>query len=181
MNELELLVEKLKVLEKSIDGFSKAIKEVALYLKEKTNSDDEEITILLANKDRTFLSFAYPEYLVNAGTIPVNSIDSIPANIYRKGSYFLENNVHKIKHLAIFELIKTPQKKVLPIFKMMGMVIPADNDKIGVIEVSRRSTEFETSGPDFTDLDLSMLNKLVKEIGPLLKKLMPEDYTAKMK
>ena len=138
------------------------------------------MAIFLTNKEKTVMSFACPEYLVNSGMIPVSSTEALTSNIYRTGRGIMENNLQQQKHLSIFEIIRTPEGKIKPIVKMLGALIEADGEKFGVIEISRRTGMNDDSGEDFSENDLMFLQKTIKIIAPFLKRVMPENFRGKI-
>ena len=183
MKDINELVAKLKMelnKEDKEKAFETIIKEIEKYYKENLRMSDHEVAIFLANEEKTILSFACPEYLVNSGMIPVSSTEAYSASIYRSGRSIIENNFQQQKHLGIFEIIRTPEGKILPIWKMIGAAIEAENDRIGVIEISRRAVSFEDAGEDFAEKDLIFLEKTAKILAPFIKKAMPENFRGKI-
>ena len=134
----------------------------------------------MANDEKTVLSFAAPEYLVNSGIIPVSSTDAYIASIFRRGSSLIENNLQQQKHLSIFEIIRTPEDELRPIWKMMGTLIFFEKEKLGVIEISRRSNKQEDAGEDFMESDLMFLENTMKKLAPYLKRAMPPNFRGKI-
>jgi hypothetical protein len=63
---------------------------------------------------------------------------------------------------------------------MIGAAIEVDKDRIGVIEITRRSVSFEDAGDDFSDKDLLFLEKTIKILAPFIKKVMPENFRGKI-
>lgn len=184
MKEFNLLIEKLKNdVQKgsSEENLKKVIHRIANFYIEQLNVNTDEVAIFLANQEKTILSFAYPEYLINSGMIPVSSTDAIASHVFRTGRSIMENNFQQQKHLFIFELIKTPDNKIKPIWKVMGAVIALPEDKIGVIQISRRGADISEVGSDFTLQHLDFLEKTINELAPLIKMVLPENFTGKIK
>lgn len=184
MKDVSQLILKLKIelgkLEKE-EGFNFAINEIAQFYMESFKLSSEEIAILLANREKTVLSFAHPLYLVNAGMIPVNISEAIASRIYRTGKGFIDNNLQQQRHLFIFESIKTPDDKILPIWKMIAARISADENILGVVEISKRSQNFNDAGEDFIISDLQFLEDSIKQITPVLMDVLPENFRGKFK
>ena len=164
------------------DAFPEVIGQVTSYCSSQFGLRPIEVAILLASADASVLSFAAPAYLVDSGMIPVSSHEAVVSEIFRKGKALVENNIQQQKHLVIFEMIPTPDKKVLPIWKMMGAVLPGTGGRhVGVIELSRRGESFQESGDDFTEEQLEHLTEMAQKVGPIIQKVMPEDYKGKVR
>jgi hypothetical protein len=179
MKDIFLLTETLKheiAANTPEEAFRIVIKAITSFYMENLYLDDDEVAILLIDKDRTVLSFCQPDYLIDSGMIPISSNESIASEIFKKGSDYLENNFQQQKHLNIFETIKTPDNEIKPVWKMIASVLEADDEKIGVIELSRRSILRKTAGEDFTQEDLNFLRDSQRKLGPLLKQVLPENY-----
>lgn len=84
------------------------------------------------------------------------------------------------KHLSIFEVIRTPEGKIMPLYKMMGALISVDDDKVGVIEISRRSADPTDQGEDFGPSDLQYLEKTIKILAPYIKRVLPDNFRGKI-
>lgn len=162
------------------EALKKVLQAIELFYTENFFLDKYEVAIFLANKEKTVLSFACPEYLVNSGMIPITSTEAYIASIYRNGRGLIENNLQQQKHLSVFEIIRTPEGEVRPIWKMIGALIGIDNDKLGVIEISRRAKKQEEAGEDFMESDLMFLENTVKKISPYLKKVLPANFRGKV-
>jgi len=183
MQELEVLKQELGSMISQPDSperFSTAITALAVTLMRIFSLEDTELAIFLSNAEKTFLSFAYPPYLVDAGIIPVTSADAVVAQIFRMGRPVMENNFMQQKHLSIFETVKAPGKTIYPICKMLGVPLGEGTERIGVIELSRRAASYAEAGPDFTAMDLERLKQLTRELTPYLIKLMPQDFRGKL-
>lgn len=183
MKDITLLVEKLNSLsaeDRTDSIFFTILENIARFYIENLELHGNEVAILLTNKDKSVLSFAFPDYLINAGIIPVSSPDAFASQIYKLGRGFIENNFNQVKHLHLFEFIRHSEHKPLPIWKMMGAVIRVGDDKIGVIEISRKGASLQESGDDFTQENLEMLIHTMEMLAPFIKRAMPEDYRGKL-
>ncbi|UCH94796.1 MAG: hypothetical protein JSV88_31675 [Candidatus Aminicenantes bacterium] len=183
MKDINELIGKLKIeigKEDKEASFWAVIKEIEQFYKENYYLEDYEVAIFLVNQEKTVMSFACPKYLVNSGMIPVTSTDAITSAVYRSGRGMMENSFHQQKHLSIFEIIRTPEGEIKPIWKMIGALIAVEDDKLGVIEISRRSVKPEDAGEDFTENDLLFLQKTIKILAPFIKKVMPENFRGKV-
>lgn len=162
------------------EAFKKVIQAIDLFYTENFFLDKYEVAIFLANKEKTVLSFASPEYLINSGMIPVSSTEAYMASIFRSGRGLIENNLQQQKHLSVFEIIRTPEGEIRPIWKMIGALIAVETDKIGVIEISRRAKKQEDAGEDFMESDLMFLENTMKKLAPYLKRVLPADFRGKV-
>ena len=162
------------------EAFKNVIREIETFYTENFHLNDWEVAIFLANNEKTVFSFACPEYLVNSGMIPVSSTEAFSASIFRSGRGLLENNLQLHKHLSLFEIIRTPDDKIRPVWKMIGALIKLEDEKIGVIEISRRAVEQADAGEDFTERDLQFLESTIAKLATFIKKVLPEDFRGKI-
>ena len=179
MKDINELIAKLKIEISKGDrekAFSAVIEGIEQFYKENFFLDEYEVAIFLSNQEKTVLSFACPKYLVNSGMIPVSSTDAATSSIFRTGRGIIENSFQQQKHLSIFEIIRTPEGKLKPIWKMIGALIAVEDDKVGVIEVSRRAGKPEEADEDFSENDLLFLQKTIKILAPFIKRVMPENF-----
>ena len=163
------------------ENFKKVILEVAQFYVDNLRVAKDEVALLLANQDKSLLSFAYPEYLVDSGMIPITSTDAIAASIFNTGKSVVENNLQLQRHLSLFGIIKTPNNQIRPIWKMLGALIHTEKEKLGVIEISGRGTSFEKVTRDFTLADMDFVEETITKLSPFIKQAMPEDFRGKIK
>lgn len=183
MKELAELIMKMQMIcsrEKSEENFSELISHIVDFYIDNLKVSKNEVAILLVNEEKTVLSFAAPEYLINSGLIPVTSTEAVASAIFRQGESLIDNNFHAKKHLALFEIIRTPDQQVLTIWKIMVALVSVQNEKLGIIEISRRVKTEEKAGDDFTGRELSFLEETIKQIAPFIKKGMPENFRGKL-
>ncbi len=180
LNELIGLLATETAKENKDEALKNVIKEIELFYTENFFLNQYEVAVFLANMEKTVLSFACPEYLVNSGMIPVNSTEALTSSIYRTGRGIIENALQQQKHLSIFEIIRTPDDKVKHIFKMIGAAIGVGDEKIGVVEISRRAVQQADAGEDFSESDLLFLENTISKLAPYLKKVMPVDFRGKV-
>lgn len=183
MKDLNELIGTLAVVSAKEDrdlAFKNVIHEIELFYKENFFLNDYEVAIFLANEEKTVLSFACPDYLVNSGMIPVSSTEAFTSAIFRTGRGIIENNFQQQKHLQIFEIIRTPEDKIMPIWKMIGALIAVGGDKLGVIEISRRADDPGDAGEDFTESDLMFLENTIKKLAPFIQRVKPKNFRGKI-
>ena len=183
MKELSELIGTLAVevaKENKEEAFRNVIREIEAFYTENFHLNDYEVAIFLTNDEKAVLSFACPQYLVNSGMIPISSTEAFSASIFRTGRGLLENNVQLHKHLSIFEIIRTPDDKIRPVWKMIGASIAVEDDKIGVIEISRRAVSQADAGEDFSETDLKFLANTITKLAPFIKKVLPRNFVGKV-
>jgi hypothetical protein len=161
--------------------FKKIVADIQQFYMAAYQVTANEVAMFLTDKEKSVLSFACPEYLVDAGMIPVTSTDAIVSNIFRTGRSVIINGFSQQKHLSVFEVIPMPDKQIAPIWKMIGALIQVEGDKIGVIEVSRRGPEILEVGEDFTQNDVEFLSSSIEKLAPYIHKFMPEDFKGQLR
>lgn len=123
----------------------------------------QQTEVALLRLDRGLLQFIYPDELRSAGSIPISST-SIAAHtaISKKSEIF--NNFARVKHASIFETIKLgategiDTSEPLPIQKLMSAPVVDENHRVlGVIQISRKGSEANFAGADFSREDLHEL------------------------
>jgi len=183
MKDINLLIEKLKIeveRKNSKEAFNNIIYEISKFYMENLNVREEEVSILIVNNEKEILLFVCPAFLVDSGMIPISSDDAIASRIFKTGRPLLENNLQAQKHLSVFEMIPTPDNKIKPIWKMIGALIYLNDEKLGVIEISKRGVTFPEAREDFTSKDLDFLEKSMYKLAPFIKKTIPEDIDVKI-
>jgi hypothetical protein len=185
MRDLTEIITKLRMEMGSEDApevkFKKIVADIQQFYMDVYQVTENEVAMFLTDKEKSVLSFACPEYLVNAGMIPVTSTEAIVSNIFRTGRTVIINGFSQQKHLSVFEIIPMPDKKVAPIWKMIGALIQVDGEKIGVIEISKRGPEILEVGEDFTQNDVEFLSSSIEKLAPYIHKFMPEDFKGQLR
>ncbi len=184
MKDITLLLEKMKgtlVEAKGNEAFTAIVHDITTFYSDVFGLRKDEVAILLTNQEKTVLSFAYPEFLVNAGMIPISSPDAFASQIFRLGRGVIENNFNQVKHLHLFEYVRMGDGgKTHPIWKVMGSLLKSGEERIGVIELSRKGPSPEESGEDFTPDQLEFLDRSIAMLAPFLVKTMPKDFRGKL-
>ncbi len=162
------------------EAFKNVIRKIEAFYTENFFLNEFEVAIFLTNDEKTVLSFACPEYLVNSGMIPVSSTEAYGATIYRTGRGVIENGLQQQKHLHIFEIIRTPDDTIKPVWKMIGALIAVEEEKVGVIEISRRGLNQGEAGEDFTESDLRFLENTIMKLAPYIKRVLPGNFRGKI-
>jgi len=176
MNGINVLIEDLRTLISSTEfsaaeRFQVAMNRMASFLADSFAVEKAEVAILWNRKKS--LSFLWPDFLAEAKELPVNSTLPVAAKIFRSGSSFLDNRFIERKHMVEYEFVKEADGGSRLIWKMMGVAITVEGERLGVIQVSRKRSAFSEPGPDFTPADLELLEKLTARLGPFLQAVVP--------
>jgi hypothetical protein len=161
------------------DKLNKIIGKIVQFYMKNLGVQDDEVAIFFANKQKNALSFVYPGYLSDSGVISIESPDAIVSQIFRTGKPFIDNRFLEKEHLSVFEFVKTPQSETKLIWKMIGTLILYENEKLGVIEISRRRGSFSDVGTDFTHDHLEFLVQSIKELAQIFKTLHDDIFKQK--
>jgi hypothetical protein len=123
----------------------------------------QQTEVAILRLEQGLLHFIFPDELRTAGSIPISS-SSIAAHtaISKKSEIF--NNFARVKHASIFETVKlgtsegVDASEPLPIQKLMSApVVDEDARVLGVIQISRKGSESNFAGADFSREDLHEL------------------------
>jgi hypothetical protein len=176
MNDVNALIEELRTLittsELSVEErFQVGMNRMAGFLADAFGLEKAEVAILW-HRGKS-LSFLWPDFLAEAKDLPVKSRLPVAASIFRSGNSFLDNRFMEREHMVEYEFVKEPDGESRRIWKMMGAAITVDNERLGVVQVSRKRSAFGEPGPDFTPADLALLEKLTARLGPFLKAVIP--------
>jgi hypothetical protein len=127
--------------------------------------------IALLKVDKTTLRFLYPPGLRTAGSIPLTS-PAVAARTATTRSSLLSNNFARVKHVRIFEDVKTgitsdaPDR--MPIQKLMSApVLGSEREVLGVVQISRKGFDAGSAGADFTGEDLKTLEQAAGVIAAM--------------
>lgn len=144
--------------------------EVAIQaLRQVFNLLPDEIAILSVDRENEVLRFVWPAKLQKSGTIPISSRDSLAARTFRENKAVANNRFAAIFHASIFEQVKLApevKERPQPIQKILSAPLPAtDGTPTGVIQISRKGSDSNAVGPDFTREDLASLIEISKVLG----------------
>lgn len=135
----------------------------------------DEVGILMASKDGTYLRFIAPRKLCDLGTIPLTKRDSIAVSVFIRRVGEANNNVPLVRHVAFFESVKLADK-VQPIMKMVTVPIVADNVVIGVAQVSKKGETLAAAGADFSAQDIHRVISYFDGVARFLLAARPERF-----
>ncbi len=148
------------------------IKRTAAFCVNCFGTQQDEVAIFLINKDLTALSFVYPPYLVDTKPIEVASDIPVVSRIFTTGNSILDNRFLERERLYQYEFIKGEDYESKLIWKIMGAAIFQGDDKIGVVQISRKRAAYSDVGDDFSENDLLQLESLAIQVAPVIKKYM---------
>jgi hypothetical protein len=127
--------------------------------------------VALLKSEKAALRFLFPPGLKTAGSIPLTS-PAVAARTAATRSALLSNNFAKVKHVRIFEEVKTgipsemPER--MPIQKLMSApVLTSAGQVVGVVQISRKGFDPASAGPDFTGQDLKLLEQAASVIAAM--------------
>ena len=182
--KLEEFKNKLKELKKE-EGekekkFFKFLDMLSEFLQDIFRVEEDEVTVLMTDKREALLSFVKPDYLRNAGIIPLSSQDSFAVQSLVNAKAKVVNHLKTKRTSSVFELVKNPDKPNYPVQKLMVVPLLLKGKKLGVIEIMKKAMSSSEAGPDFTEDDLKQLVEIVKEILPYFDFFKPEDFKPKL-
>ncbi|TFG79160.1 MAG: hypothetical protein E4H23_06470 [Chrysiogenales bacterium] len=176
MKEVNALIEELRALISTsefsaAERFQTAVNRIAAFLADAFGGEKAEVAILWNRGDK--LSFLWPDFLADAKELSIKSKLPIAANIFRNGRSFIDNQLMEREHMVEYEFVKEADGESRRIWKMMGVAITVDGERLGVVQISRKRSAFSEPGPDFMPGELDLLEKLTARLGPFLKAVIP--------
>ena len=176
MNDVNALVEDLRALIttsefSAAERFQVAMNRMAGFLADAFGGEKAEVAVLW--KRGKSLSFLWPDFLVGAKKLAIDSKLSVATGILRSGRPFLDNRLIEREHMVEYEFVKEGDGGSRLIWKMMGVAVTVDGKRWGVVQISRKRSAYNEPGPDFTPADLELLEKLAARLGPFLKAVIP--------
>ena len=176
MNDVNILIEELRTLIatsefSAAERFQVAMNRMAGFLAEVFGGEKAEVAILWNR--RASLSFLWPDFLAGGKELSIHSTLPIASNIFRSGCSFLDNRFIERKHMVEYEFVKESDGGSRLIWKMMGVAIVVEGERLGVVQISRKRSAYTEPGPDFTSADLDLLEKLSTRLGAFIKAVIP--------
>ena len=176
MNDINILIEELRKLVATselpaTERFQVAMNRMAGFLAEAFGGEKAEVAVLW--KRGRSLSFLWPDFLVGAKKLAIDSKMSVATDILRSGCSFIDNKLIEREHMVEYEFVKEADGGSRRIWKMIGVAVTVDGKRHGVVQISRKRSAFNEPGPDFTPADLELLEKLTARLGPFMKAVIP--------
>jgi len=178
---MEELIQKIKHLESQITPknklqlFEETVDFIVDYLSKYFKVNSDEVGIILLTSNRNFLRFVAPKKLYKGGaTFPISKRESVATKVITTLKPDIQNNLSNVKHLSIYEQVKTTEDRPKAIQKMLTLPLILENKAVGVIQISRKGDTPEQSGPDFSQNDVKKLLELAPLFLPFLMKSKPD-------
>jgi hypothetical protein len=176
MNDINILCEDLrKLISRSelsaAERFQVAMNCMAGFIADAFGGEKAEVAVLWKRGEA--LAFLWPDFLADAKELAIHSTLPVAANIFRSGASFLDNRFVGRKHMVEYEFVKEGDGGSRRIWKMMGVAVTVDDERLGVVQVSRKRSAYNEPGPDFTPADLDILEALAVRLGPFMKAVIP--------
>jgi GAF domain-containing protein len=178
MNRNFGLVAELERLANALDGESSdptrdttkvSLQQVAERIARMMAVKPDEVAILGISVRWKHLYFITPEILRNVGFIPLSSTTALAARTARESRPEINNNFTTARHASVFEGIKVAAESPAAIQKIISAPILSEGRVVGIIQISRKATQLNQAGPDFTANDLGQVLAICKPLGKLLR------------
>jgi hypothetical protein len=165
--DLDVLVEALEA--GGVPPDSDALLNMANTLGKLFDVKTDEVAVLKIVPKYRSLKFVIPEKLTPVGTIPLTSTTALAARTARDRKPELANNFSSARHVNVFEAVPLGRNSGELIQKIMSAPI-MDGPRIhGVVQICRKATSLQQTGPDFTQKDLRKLGSLSPMLDRFLK------------
>lgn len=135
----------------------------------------DEVALLLLSRDAMLLKFLYPPELSegNMNAFPVSG-SSIAGQVARSGLGSIVNNAARVRHLSFYEQIRIDGRETPQIQKMVTAPIKNEAGRvIGVVQVSRKGTDSQDPGPNFTTQEQHRLAEMVQGASGDIEERLP--------
>src|SRR5271169_4764522 len=166
VSELERLAIALEADESSAAEVS--IPALAEKIAKELRVKSDEVAILGVSHRWRHLHFLVPAALKNVGFIPLTSNSALAARTVRESRPEINNNFSAVRHATVFEGVKTATTSGESIHKIISAPILCDGKVVGVMQVSRKGTSVNNSGPDFMSEDLGKVLAICRPLGKLV-------------
>ena len=135
---------------------------IAAELSRSFRVHDDEVAIFKIEQGQ--LKFLYPANLSPVGMLPLNG-SSIAGRTATSKRPEIINNLPQMRHASIFEAVpldsktraRKPDKNATVIQKMMSVPVVGPAGVLGVVQICRKGSTQQSSGPDFQPADLQKL------------------------
>jgi hypothetical protein len=167
------LVSELEQMSAALDQEGIAAEDSLLPVGEKIAAEigvkPDEVAILAVSTRWRHLHFLVPQPLKNVGYIPLTSHSALAARTVRDSRPEINNDFSGVRHATVFEGVRTAMTSGESIHKIISAPILYEGKVVGVMQISRKGTSAETSGPDFTAEDLGKVLALCRPLGRLVQ------------
>jgi len=134
--------------------FDQALELLHRSLVETLDVEDNEVAILLLDKNHT-LRFFRPQYLERSGKIPLAYTKSFVTKVLQDCKPRIENRFATTPHLSFFEGLDKEAAKAAAIQKMMCIPLTTTRGQVfGALQIGRKGESPQDAGPDWTNQDM---------------------------
>jgi hypothetical protein len=130
--------------------------------------EPDEVALFSFDQSREVLVFVWPLSLKSVGSIPLNAHRCLVSKTAVDRTAGLDNSFASTPHLYMFEHFISAKDKRLPIQKIMSVPAMHDGQLRGVIQIARKGVDRESSGGDFSAVDLASLSSVASCIAAYL-------------
>jgi len=171
-SELERLAEALEA--ESLATAEKPLTAMAEKIAKTLGVKADEVAILGVSTRWRHLHFMVPQALKNVGFIPLSSTSALAARTVRDNRPEINNNFAAVRHVTVFEGVKTATTTGESIQKIISAPILCDGKVVGVMQISRKGGTAAEAGPDFTSDELGKVLALCRPLAKLVRHLAGE-------
>jgi hypothetical protein len=172
VSELEGIAEAVEKEETSVTEIS--LPTIAERIAKHLGVNKDEVAVLGVSHRWRHLHFLVPAALKNVGFIPLTSNSALAARTVRESRPEINNNFSAVRHATVFEGVKTATTSGQSIHKIISAPILCEGKVVGVMQVSRKGTSVNNSGPDFIAEDLGKVLAICRPLGKLVMRLAGE-------
>jgi GAF domain-containing protein len=129
---------------------------------------NDEVAIFSYDSSREVLVFVWPQSLKSVGSIPLNAHRCLVSKTAVEKKGVLDNSFASTPHLYMFEHFLSEKAKRVPIQKIMSVPVIREDQLKGVVQVARKGADRDSSGADFSSIDLALLTSISGLIGECL-------------
>jgi hypothetical protein len=172
VSELEGIAEAVEKEETPVTEIS--LPTIAERIAKHLGVNKDEVAVLGVSHRWRHLHFLVPAALKNVGFIPLTSNSALAARTVRESRPEINNNFSAVRHATVFEGVKTATTSGESIHKIISAPILCEGKVVGVMQVSRKGTSVNDSGPDFIAEDLGKVLAICRPLGKLVMRLAGE-------
>jgi len=128
----------------------------------------DEVAIFSLDPQEEMICFLWPEKLRSSGLIPLATRDSLAARTIRENRAFVDNRFATTHHTSFFELFRLgpgSDAKPQPIQKILSAPLPGNGWIKGAVQISRKGTDPEAAGADFSRSELQALVEIARVVA----------------
>jgi len=124
-----------------------------------------EIGLFSVDAKKHEITFRWPVSMAKVGHIPLNAVNSLVAKTANEKVATLDNAFAHTRHLFMFEHMLADKTERITAQKVMSAPIITEGAVAGVIQVVRKGASPLEAGDDFTQQNLSDLERIAAVLG----------------